>query len=211
MSIVKWIVCKVVDGNKEKFDEAQREWSKLFGANGFIGQVGGWGFSPEDELNNACILGYWETRELYCNFMCKLHDQITDKSKQENTYQQSTVEIFETKHFLCGKLGPTLKFCKEVTYIHVSRYTISRNECETFLEKLNTNWLPIMESNGLLCGSCGSYSSEVNDIDYWLIITFWDTLDSYNLYKNSSEVENNSPHFALCEWMIPLQATWNVY
>ncbi|MFT5680690.1 MAG: hypothetical protein ACI8RZ_001596 [Myxococcota bacterium] len=90
--LVKWIVCEVEPDRRAAFSEAQRAWSSLTGASGFLGQLGGW-----DEAGRACVVGLWQDVAHYQHFMATLHDAIADRSGQEGTYTACVVGLFERR------------------------------------------------------------------------------------------------------------------
>lgn len=62
---------------KEAFSQAQSRWSSLSQVPGFIAQIGGW--ERKGDVLEAHIFGFWETAELYREFMDISHDEIFQK------------------------------------------------------------------------------------------------------------------------------------
>jgi heme-degrading monooxygenase HmoA len=90
--LLKWIVARVEPDRREAFAEAQQQWRALSGAAGFVAQVGGW---SRDDPDQACVLALWEDRESHRRFMDGLHDEITARGRQEQTYAALAVALFE--------------------------------------------------------------------------------------------------------------------
>jgi len=88
--LIKWIVCDVPAAKRAAFSAAQEAWSALAGAPGFVGQFGGW-----DQEGRACIAGLWESRAAYAHFMAEIHDTITDRNAQADTYTAARVALFD--------------------------------------------------------------------------------------------------------------------
>lgn len=85
--LLKRIDCRVDASQRAAFDRAQRAWAALADVDGFVGQVGGW------TGDGARILGLWRDRASYDAFMAGVHDEITDASRQEQTYIRSAVTL----------------------------------------------------------------------------------------------------------------------
>lgn len=90
--LIKWIRCQVEPENKERFRIAQARWRALHGLPGFLGQAGGWN---EQNPLEACIVSFWESEELYRNFMKHDHDAILEKTEQIHTYSQISVLLYK--------------------------------------------------------------------------------------------------------------------
>lgn len=87
--LVKWILCQVPDSLRQDFDRAQRAWSALNQAPGFLGQLGGW---ARERTRQACILGLWTHPQAYERFMTELHDSLADAG--QGTYTQISTALF---------------------------------------------------------------------------------------------------------------------
>ncbi|MBT2573171.1 DUF4937 domain-containing protein [Bacillus sp. ISL-51] len=79
----------------EEFSKAQSKWSELSKVKGFMRQAGGWR-TDEDGHLIAVIVGVWENRRSYEEFMAHSHDQIFANSKQNDTFQSINVQLYET-------------------------------------------------------------------------------------------------------------------
>jgi hypothetical protein len=76
---IKWIICTVKNNQKQAFSEIQQKWSLTANSNGFIGQIGGWNIL---NLNEACILSFWENKESLDAFMKNIHDKIFSNNRE---------------------------------------------------------------------------------------------------------------------------------
>jgi hypothetical protein len=85
--LIKWIRCGVADA--EAFDSGQRNWARLRGLPGFVGQGGGW---SRREPGVAHVFGCWADRSSYERFMASEHDGIA-------VAQAGMYEIIETRLF----------------------------------------------------------------------------------------------------------------
>ena len=87
MTFVKWITCSVRDDDRDRFDAAQRRWSRIANQPGLIVQAGGW----DSTVPAACVLACWTGAQAYRDFMRCRHDQVAADSRQAGTYQ--TIEV----------------------------------------------------------------------------------------------------------------------
>lgn len=95
--LVKYIRCQVEEEQKSAFSKAQEQWGRLSEVDGFLGQYGGWSGSGD-----AVILGFWESRHAYQNFMEHIHDIIFLENKQGATYRSISVRLYEGEVFKQG-------------------------------------------------------------------------------------------------------------
>lgn len=86
--LIKWVRCGVAD--PDAFESGQRNWARLRGLPGFLGQGGGW---SRREPGVAHVFGCWADRSSYERFMAGEHDGIA--SAQAGTYQMIEIRLFE--------------------------------------------------------------------------------------------------------------------
>ncbi|KXZ22937.1 YdbC family protein [Bacillus nakamurai] len=92
--LIKKVICHVAAFQAEEFSKAQSKWRELSKVKGFIKQAGGWR-TDEDGHLTAVIVGVWENRQYYEEFMAHSHDQIFANTKQNDTFQSINVELCE--------------------------------------------------------------------------------------------------------------------
>ncbi|OEH91998.1 DUF4937 domain-containing protein [Bacillus solimangrovi] len=88
---VKEIKCEVKEENREAFHTAQLVWGKLSSAEGFVKQFGGW------SGHDAFIVGVWEDKASYDQFMQIIHDEIFEANEQAQTFERISVNLSETE------------------------------------------------------------------------------------------------------------------
>lgn len=176
--LLKWIVCQVHSEMKCAFSKAQEQWRSIDGADGFLGQFGGW--DTTNERPDACILGLWASRSAYDTFMRQIHDQVTDKNYQEQTYHQITVELFESELPIEGQSGALASAYPKGHFLRVADCKVKENCIDHFIQVQKSIWIPGMrESDGMLGGSFNR-STQVSN--RFLVTSIWNGQASHDRY-----------------------------
>ncbi|RRJ65207.1 DUF4937 domain-containing protein [Paenibacillus oralis] len=121
--LIKWVTCTVASANKKAFSQAQSRWSLLSQVPGVIGQIGGW--ERKGDLLEAHIFGFWESAELYREFMDIFHDEIFQKTRQHGTYESIRVRNEE----FAGNIS-------KVDFHRLDRVVISQNAYQSYLVQM---------------------------------------------------------------------------
>ncbi|MEC0139583.1 YdbC family protein [Paenibacillus macerans] len=121
--LIKWVTCTVASAKKEAFSQAQSRWSLLSQVPGFIAQIGGW--KRKGDVLEAHIFGFWETAELYREFMDIFHDEIFPKTGQPGTYESISVRNGE----FAGNIST-------VDVYRLDRVVISQNAYQAYLMQM---------------------------------------------------------------------------
>ena len=101
--LVKWIVCEVAPESRDTFSQAQEQWRRLEGVDGFRGQFGGWDTrNTSQSCHIACIVGLWRDSDLYRDFMSNVHDPIVAASGRAATYISAATALFELQFDIPG-------------------------------------------------------------------------------------------------------------
>ena len=93
--LLKRICCTVPKPKQKAFSVAQQDWKGLQDVPGFILQAGGWNMRNAQE---AVIFSVWRSRKEYERFMETYHDPIFERSKQETTYSDIRIALFQIKN-----------------------------------------------------------------------------------------------------------------
>lgn len=139
--LAKWIVCCVETQLRGAFDRAQRAWSRLASAPGFIAQCGGW-----DDRGDAAILSLWGDSNRYRSFMAPagLHDDITRQNSQDKTYSSSSVLVCPEGDWIRGTESDLSAAIGGAGMMRAARCTLRPQRAEHFLEAQRTIWNPAM-------------------------------------------------------------------
>lgn len=115
--LMKKVICHVAESQAEEFSKAQSKWRELSQVKGFIKQSGGW-HTDEDGHLTAVIVGVWENRQCYDEFMANCHDQIFANTKQNDTFQSINVQLYEADDVHDIFHQPDLRFEPEWTVLN---------------------------------------------------------------------------------------------
>jgi heme-degrading monooxygenase HmoA len=179
--ILKWIVCKVPDSKKEEFSCAQEEWKRLKGANGFIGQIGGWDLKNNSD---ACVLGIWKDLESYQHFMDHVHDQIFYKNEQKGTYESISVTLFESQFNIHGLYNEICDTLVKGKILRVADTIVYDNREEHFVEVQKEIWnLGMNKANGM---NSGVFSKVIDATNRYLVTTLWRDEKSHQIYVDKT-------------------------
>ena len=175
---IKWIICRVKKNERQQFSEAQEKWERTSNADGFIAQTGGWDLQNKNE---ACIISFWENKELYEIFMRDLHNEITRDNKQAKTYNEIFVEYFAGIFNMDGE-SSTLKEAVQKGYLLRIADCIVRPGKVKHFEKMQSEiWLPAMRESKRMLG--GTFSKNENNNFRYLVSTLWDTIRNHTNYS----------------------------
>ncbi|MDF1660550.1 MAG: DUF4937 domain-containing protein [Planctomycetota bacterium] len=151
--LLKWILCDCLSSQKNGFSEAQQQWAKLALAPGFLGQFGGW------DKEQAGVLGFWQDLSSYQHFMEKIHDEITDGNRQEQSYQSISVTLLEPVQPIGGSFQLTK--LEGQALLRVARCELIEGRLDSFKERQETLWNPGMaQCEGFLGGRWGITKAE---------------------------------------------------
>jgi len=207
--LCKWMVCDVLELQKNAFSTAQKQWIKIQGAPGFLGQWGGW-----DKRNptNACIMGLWKKESDYQHFMNDLHDHITDDNQQASTYKSLQVSFFQEYMPIPGHKGVTS--ADRPTYIRIAECFVKADRVEHFIQTQKELWNPGMSQVEGMLG--GHFCRHVDEPLHFLVISFWKEELSHKDYvenvfpelRKHSHVDEELNH--LIGRFIALESAWDV-
>jgi len=182
---IKWIVCDVIERQRENFSIAQNEWYKTKKAGGFIAQAGGW---DSKNKNKACIISFWKNKESLDFFMKNTHDIIFNKNEQVNTYSAITVSYFKSKLVMYGKTGLLTDAIKLAKFLRIADCEIKSKKIEHFEKVQKTIWFTGMKkSKGMLNGV---FSQKSDNKCRYLVSSFWDGINNHKNY-----VKNKLPKY----------------
>ena len=179
--IIKRIICKVKESEKETFYEHQKQWKQLSKVNGFLGQFGGW--NNKQQLT-ACIYSFWESEIEYQEFMEKVHDQIFVNSGQANTYESIDVSLFEEKLSIPGLEENIVTIIRNSNYIRIALSQVKEHKFKHFVEIQDKVWNPGMgKSKGMLGGTFATNQKQHNT---FLVLTGWESEDCHQNYMKEN-------------------------
>ena len=177
---IKWIICRVNENERQQFSEAQEKWESTSNADGFIAQTGGWDLQNKNE---ACIISFWENKELYEIFMRDLHDEITRDNKQAKTYNEIFVEYFAGIFNMDGESSSLKEAVQNGYLLRIADCIINPEKVKHFEKMQSEIWLPAMrESKGMLRGT---FSKNENNNLRYLVSTFWDNIRNHTEYSKN--------------------------
>lgn len=172
--LVKWIKCLVESQNKNLFSSAQEKWADLKETEGFIAQTGGWNIHNDNE---ACILSFWDDYSSYLEFMKFVHDGITNKNKQAETYVSIAVSLYDSAFKYNNNLYENKDIFGGSKLIRSTECTTYRGREAEYIETQNTVWGPAMTNVPGFTG--GYFSRRVESESDFLVLTFWDSEKSH--------------------------------
>lgn len=210
--LLKLIVCRVPPEKRSAFSRAQEAWSALTGAEGFLGQAGGWDAA---ESNAAVILGLWRDEAAYRAFMAGLHDRVFDASGQGATYESCSVALRSELFPIPGESGGgAAKGLPRGAFLRVAECRILPGREDHFIHAQQVVWNPGMAgADGMLGGSFGRCVAEPRD---FLVATFWASEEDHRRYGEkllpklrersgaAEDLEN------LQGWRVALEPAWRV-
>jgi Domain of unknown function (DUF4937 len=161
--LIKRIICRVREDQKESFSKYQQQWNRLSSVKGFIGQFGGW---KNGQPLTACVYAFWETRKDYDRFMEKVHDVIFLNSGQGSTYSSIDVRLYDG-----NELGVMEEMSDliESQYIRVSLGQVQQDKKLNFVKKQEEIWNPGMTAADGMMG--GVYAFSLEEEDRFIVLT----------------------------------------
>ncbi|MDR0271388.1 YdbC family protein [Paenibacillus sp.] len=175
--IIKKIMCKVREDQKENFSECQGQWQSINNIEGFLGQIGGWNHK---EPLTACIFSFWESQMAYQLFMDEAHDQVFLKSGQENTYTSIHVELLQGEFRIPGSEPDIVSVLRKANYVRTAFSQVKESRIDHFVEMQKEVWNPGMKkAEGMLGGEFAR--SQKNNL-YYLVLTGWENTNVHEKY-----------------------------
>jgi hypothetical protein len=165
MTLIKRITCSVRDGDRGRFDAAQRRWSQIADQPGLIVQAGGW----DSAAPAACVLACWTGAEAYRDFMEGRHDQVAADSGQAGTYQAIEVATGESELTMPGAARTLAGAVSAGVFLRVADCQVRPERREHFVAAQRETWLPGMAAAD---GMLGGLFSRPGDYRY-LVTTWW--------------------------------------
>jgi hypothetical protein len=207
--IVKWMVCKVLPHERDKFSLAQVEWIALKEVNGFIGQIGGWDLI---ENNCACILALWEDLDTYNHFMKKAHDEIFLKFKQNKYYESISVTLYECFFNIQGINRHFYDSLHTGKFMSVTDVTIHDSFKENFIKVQKDMW---NSGNGTDSGLYSGVLSDTLENKFLISILWKDQLSHQKYIENNIQIFRDKPNpenalKSIINRLIILEPKWNV-
>lgn len=179
--IIKRIICKVKESEKETFYEHQKQWKPLSKVKGFLGQIGGWN---NKQPLTACIYSFWKSEKEYQEFMEKVHDQIFVNSGQANTYKSINVSLFEEKLSIPGFEDNIIAVIRKSNYIRIALSQVKEHKLKRFVEIQDKVWNPGMgKSKGMLGGTFATNQKQHNT---FLVLTGWRSESDHQNYMKEN-------------------------
>ncbi|RME53005.1 MAG: DUF4937 domain-containing protein, partial [Deltaproteobacteria bacterium] len=175
--VIKWIVCRVPEGKRNSFDEAQQAWKTISESPGFLGQIGGWNRHDPSE---ACIAAFWQDEAAYRNFMDRIHDGVTQKNAQAQTYDAIEVRDCQALFEMPGSERGILQAAAHATLLRVADCTLKPGRDEHFVEVQKSVWIPAMTSTaGMSWGTFTRYDRAGS----YLVLSLWKDAASHDRYR----------------------------
>jgi hypothetical protein len=174
MTFIKWITCSVRDGDRDRFDAAQRSWSQIADQPGLIAQAGGWDLAAPA----ACVLGCWTGAQEYRDFMAGRHDQVAAGSGQAGTYQAIEVATGASELTMPGAAGSLGAAVSGGVFLRVADCQVRPGRREHFVAAQRETWLPAMAAAD---GMLGGLFSRLGEYRY-LVTTWWSSAGAHDRY-----------------------------
>lgn len=176
--ILKFIVCKVVPEQRDKFSKAQCYWQETAECQGFGLQTGGW----DIKTGKACALVVWENKNNLDWFMQNKHDPIWEQNRQRDTYESCEVVQFQKK--LVIPAFDSAITPEKAEFIRVADCWLFPGENKNFENVQERIWNPGMSAcQGMLGGYM--WQDLKNDAHY-LVTTFWESEELHSRYTKVS-------------------------
>ncbi|MFI8687033.1 YdbC family protein [Rossellomorea sp. NPDC077527] len=166
--LIKRIICKVKDGQRDSFSEYQQQWSRLSSVKGFMGQLGGW---KNKQPFVACVYAFWETRKAYEIFMEEVHDVIFSTFGQGSTYSSIDVDLYEEVGSVLKSVIEMRAVMRQSQYFRVSLGVLKGNKKAHFILQQEQIWNPGMAATAGMVG--GTYAFSLKDKNHFLVLTGW--------------------------------------
>lgn len=174
MTFIKWITCFVRDGDRSRFDAAQRHWSQIADQPGLIVQAGGW----DRVAPAACVLACWTSAEAYRDFMERRHDRVAADSGQADTYQAIKVVTGESELTMPGTVRTLAPAVSEGVFLRVADCRVRPERRGHFTAAQRETWLPGMAAAD---GMLGGLFSRLGEHRY-LVTTWWSSAGAHDRY-----------------------------
>ena len=174
MTFVKWITCSVRDDDRDRFDAAQRRWSRIANQPGLIVQAGGW----DSTVPAACVLACWTGAQAYRDFMRCRHDQVAADSRQAGTYQTIEVGTGQSELTMPGAARTLAAAVSGGVFLRVADCQVRPDRREHFVAAQHETSLPGMAAAD---GMLGGLFSRVAEHRY-LVTTWWSSAGAHERY-----------------------------
>jgi hypothetical protein len=159
---------------RNEFSISQEKWKDTTKADGFIAQAGGWNLL---NLNEACIISFWNDKKSLDWFMQNLHDEIFHSNKQIVTYKRINVGYFDKVLNMEGKVNSFTEAVEKSKFLRIADCNVKPNKAEHFDNMQKEVWLPGMRhAKGMLAGVFSK-----NNLRY-LVSTFWDSKENHTKF-----------------------------
>jgi len=169
---------------RSAFTVAQEGWGRLKEAKGFHAQTGGW---VDHRDTDALIVSLWESQKHYDKFMKKLHGEITAENKQEETYKEIEVHVLDLQIPFPSK-APTIKDAiLDCGIVRFADCNVRSGRVDNFKKNQEEIWIPGMSACEGMLG--GAYAASFEDPLHHFVLTFWDTVQSHQLYVRQAFTE----------------------
>jgi quinol monooxygenase YgiN len=209
--LLKWIVCTTPKEMQTAFSVAQEQWAALKGLQGFLGQVGGW-----DTRNplQAGILSCWQDEIAYQHFMRHVHDDIYQRSYQQQTYLSISVTLFNDILAIPGSATDFLSALSQGSILRVTDSQVFPEQGQAFEQNQRMIWNPGMaEAGGMLGGAC---AQAIGDPLRYLVASLWGDEQSHQAYlqtafpvlRERAQLPRSIQHIK--GWVIQLEKSWQV-
>jgi Domain of unknown function (DUF4937 len=166
--LIKWITCGATDPGA--FDRGQRNWARLRGLPGFLGQGGGW---SRREPGVAHVFGCWADRSSYESFMAGEHDGIA--STQAGTYDMIEARLFERLMDIGARFPGDFA---DAALVRLAHCQVKATRQEHFITAQAEVWNPAMAlAPGMRRGVFGRRGGAE-----FLVLSLWATVGDHERY-----------------------------
>jgi heme-degrading monooxygenase HmoA len=143
-------------------------WSQIAHTEGLIGQVGGWNVKDPEE---ACVLSLWSDRRAYEAFFKFVHDSVTYKNKQRDTYESLDISFGTSLVRMPGACRGLVDAIHGARVLRVADCVVRPSARNHFIDMQLTTWAPGMEAAEGMLG--GAFSAMAESDRRFLVTTLW--------------------------------------
>ncbi len=182
--ICKFIRCKVPAEKYDGFYQAQLQWDKLSGVDGFLFQTGG---RTIDDPEMMVILAFWESIEHHQNFMENIHDKIIAGNKQDNFYTVNISTVFNVDNVLKSDSGDVFDELTSTEFLKISDFLVIPEQKEHFTGIQENMLIPELAKQEEMIQ--GFFSGHTQSGERFLKSSFWKKETDFQNYFRSRNPE----------------------
>jgi heme-degrading monooxygenase HmoA len=170
--LLKIIVVQVVD--TAAYDRAQRAWTKLRAAPGFIAQTGGWTHSQ-----HAIIAAFWESRSAHTAFMKGGHDAL--EREYLGSHRAIDVTLAREELAMRGESPGIREAVKGGSFLRLTDCHVEREHLDHFLAVQRDVWTPAMRTSPGMLG--GTFAQVEDDARRFFVASLWSDERAHDRYQ----------------------------